>query len=1254
MIKVDGDTKPLEKSLGKIGSVAQKGLGVTVKGIAAISTGFAAATGAALKFRGELEQNLGGSKAVFKEFADDIQENAERAFSKAGLSASNYLATANKMGALFQGAGFTIKESADLTTQAMQRAADVASIMGIETSWAMESIAGAAKGNFTMMDNLGVAMNETTLNAYALEKGIGKTTSQMTNQEKIGLAMELFLERTAYAAGNYAKENETLAGSLGTAKASLENFMAGAGNVDDVVDSILNAGKVIAKNIKELLPELGQGLSEGLRQILAEVPGFIDDNAEEFAQGAADLVVVLVNAIIDGAPEMAEAASKLLVVFADELGEAVPILKPVTEVISFLGENLETTAKVAIATGVAFETYTITAGAAKAATVAYATAKQTLATHEAAHRLTLLASNGALTAQELLVGVLTGKIPLLIAAKGLATKAQIALNAAWTANPVGIVVAVVAALAVGLGVLYAATRKQTEAEQEQAARLKEVTEKTKELTEASKEQEAAYLSSIDSINKSTSAELAELSCVESLADELFTLADESGRVDEANRARASFILGELNEAMGTEYTLTGNQISKYGELKTSIYDTIDAMQAKIVLAAYEDMLTEAIKRQAEAQKNATGAYTALTEAEQSQDAAISAFISKYEQLHGVTLDAVAAEEQLKKGKAQNGALLWGIIDDYNEASAAIASNTALIEESGQASQEVAELRAAVSSATTAIELGNFEEVVNGYQMSEDAKKAIASGSEAEILATIVKKNAEIEDLEARKNAATTEEEKKGWQALIDAAAKDGANLVAEYEKTGKNATEGLAQHFRDGGTAIEAAKTLAQNIINKIKGVFDEHSPSRVMRYDVAGNATKGIVLGFKDGEKEVYAAAEKLAEKGIDGYNAGQEANSPAKEYIKASKNSIDGLIKGIDDNADRLMDRMEELSDEALTAEITGNDALLDAERKYLSESRRMEREKEEKEYKEKLAAAKTAEAAQKIKNERLQKLQEEADERYLDQLRETAEAERESVEERKNKIIDTFQDAADAAMDAVEDLADRQESFREKLLGDVKLFKKVTFKGAGEDGTDLQFTDLADLDKQSRALEEYADLLLKVRDREELPNGFFDELREMSIEEGTAFAKTLLDADDDTFARYIQSWNDIQNTGDRLAKEVFGEDTEELKGKFEEELKRKFEEEFGQLPEDFFKLGEDSIQQFGSGFMSKLQELMRNVKQEIERSLSYLSPVPIAGAVAGSAGTGNTSFHTVYNFSSSGETVHQQLQTARDADTVKQLRG
>ena len=287
----------LSTAFNKVGGAAVKVGKVMATGLAAGATAFTGLATKALNLGGELEQNMGGSEAVFGEYAQSMQDKASRAFSKMGLSASGFLATANKMGALFQGAGFGIEESADLSAEAMQRAADVASIMGIDTAAAMEAVAGAAKGNFTMMDNLGVAMNETALANYALEKGLEKSYSAMTQQEKIGLAMEMFLDKTSYAAGNYAKENETLAGSLGTAKAAFENFLTGAGTVEDVVDSVLNAASVIMTRIQELLPRLVEGVNQLITQLMPHLPAIIETLLPGIITGAVSLMTGLIGAL---------------------------------------------------------------------------------------------------------------------------------------------------------------------------------------------------------------------------------------------------------------------------------------------------------------------------------------------------------------------------------------------------------------------------------------------------------------------------------------------------------------------------------------------------------------------------------------------------------------------------------------------------------------------------------------------------------------------------------------------------------------------------------------------------------------------------------------------------------------------------------------------------------------------------------------------------------------------------------------------
>lgn len=338
--------KDTESKLGKAFQSVGKGavaVGKTVGvGLAAAGTAMGGLTIKALNLSGELEQNMGGSEQVFKEYAGSMQETARDAFANMGLSTSEYLGTANKMGALFQGAGFSIEESMNLSSGAMQRAADVASIMGIDTSAAMEAIAGAAKGNFTMMDNLGVAMNDTTLQAYALEKGINKSTTEMTNQEKIGLAMEMFMEKTAYAAGNYARENETLAGSLGTAKSALTNFLDGSGNADQLVTAFSNAANVIVDNVTQIAPRLITGLTEVVNQIIPMIPELMNSLLPVIVEGAVtlinglvaampDIITALMNilpSLIDGFTQIINALIEAMPMMVESIVAALPTLIP--------------------------------------------------------------------------------------------------------------------------------------------------------------------------------------------------------------------------------------------------------------------------------------------------------------------------------------------------------------------------------------------------------------------------------------------------------------------------------------------------------------------------------------------------------------------------------------------------------------------------------------------------------------------------------------------------------------------------------------------------------------------------------------------------------------------------------------------------------------------------------------------------------------------------------------------------------------
>ena len=329
-----------------------------IGGLKSLANGIKAIGGAMLDFGkdvvnsyGELEQNLGGSEAVFGEYASNIQKAGEEAYKNLGVSQSEYLATANKMGALFQGSGVEQQKSLELTEKAMQRAADMASVMGIDMQTALDSVAGAAKGNFTMMDNLGVAMNATSIEAYAASKGLDFVWASASQAEKTEMAMQMFFENTEQYAGNFAKEStQTISGSFGLLKSSVESLTAGLGNstadVANLANNVINAFLSVIDNVKpiieniisslpvvldtivnaitEYLPELLQLGIELLNSLLSG----ISENIGTIMPVVLSVLETLVQAILENLPVIIEMGVQMLVSLANGIGNMLPTLIP--------------------------------------------------------------------------------------------------------------------------------------------------------------------------------------------------------------------------------------------------------------------------------------------------------------------------------------------------------------------------------------------------------------------------------------------------------------------------------------------------------------------------------------------------------------------------------------------------------------------------------------------------------------------------------------------------------------------------------------------------------------------------------------------------------------------------------------------------------------------------------------------------------------------------------------------------------------
>lgn len=204
-----------------------------------------------------------------------------------------------------------------------------------------------------------------------------------------------------------------------------------------------------------------------------------------------------------------------------------------------------------------------------------------------------------------LVAYKTACIATEVAHKGLkgaimaTTVAQKTLNLAQKASPIGLMTTAVIG-AVGLVsalTLYAKQANTTSKE------VNVLTEEEKELIQATNEAGEAFREQMEASKKSSQEILSQMGYVEDLAKELETLADSSGKVKEEDQARVDFILGELNNALGTEYERTGDVIAQYDALRDSIYKTIEAKKANLLLEEWNDEYVTATKKKVDAQNS---------------------------------------------------------------------------------------------------------------------------------------------------------------------------------------------------------------------------------------------------------------------------------------------------------------------------------------------------------------------------------------------------------------------------------------------------------------------------------------------------------------------------------------------------------------------------------------------------------------------------------------------------------------------------
>ena len=243
--------KEASKIKGSVNGVSDsfRNLGATIASVFAVRkiAGFASSM---TELGSDLEEVQNVVDVTFTTMSDKINEFAVNAAKSAGLSETMAKRYAGTFGAMAKSFGFAEDAAFGMSTTLTQLAGDVASFYNISQDEAYTKLKSVFTGETETLKDLGVVMTENALNSYAMAKGISKTVSKMTEQEKVALRYQFVMEKLSGASGDFIRKQDSWANQTRILKLQIESLKATIGQ------GLINVLNPLLKMLNTLLEKL--------------------------------------------------------------------------------------------------------------------------------------------------------------------------------------------------------------------------------------------------------------------------------------------------------------------------------------------------------------------------------------------------------------------------------------------------------------------------------------------------------------------------------------------------------------------------------------------------------------------------------------------------------------------------------------------------------------------------------------------------------------------------------------------------------------------------------------------------------------------------------------------------------------------------------------------------------------------------------------------------------------------------------------
>ena len=502
---LDPEASAAGQSAGQ--SLGSSLVSVMTKVIAA--AGIGKAFSAAISEGAALQQSLGGIETLFKGSADKVKGYANEAYKTTGLSANAYMENVTGFSAsLLQSLGGDTNKAAETANMAMIDMSDNANKMGTSMGSIQLAYQGFAKQNYTMLDNLKLGYGGTKQEMERLLKDAEKLTGvkyDINNLSDVYNAIHAIQENLDIT-GTTAKEAaSTFSGSFESMKAAAQNVLGKLALGENILPSLHALLKTTSTflfdnflpMVGNIFSGLGLVLTEGISQIASQLFGdafgsavysqlsrvtgifqtFFDmifgslskqDNIDiltmlGFSEGAANQIVNIADNIRVTFENIGVVSGNIASIVVDFVGDLLGI-KDGEQGVNLLGIAFESITGFIRDASESLSKFTswlkdspLALDALKLAVVSITSAwsgyKAVLTLTkgiETIRNATLAITNGLMLAQFVRTGALTTAEAANAAATMGASGAFGIFNAVLSANPIGLIVAAVAALTAGL------------------------------------------------------------------------------------------------------------------------------------------------------------------------------------------------------------------------------------------------------------------------------------------------------------------------------------------------------------------------------------------------------------------------------------------------------------------------------------------------------------------------------------------------------------------------------------------------------------------------------------------------------------------------------------------------------------------------------------------------------------------------------------------------------------------------------------